>query len=96
MAGMMLGRLDPKRTSIVCTVDNMRGKVAPKELRVPASELSRSVGAAGAQLVAWIVRDRVAGVVWFKAPDHVRYTEGKPAELLSQDVRRVMRAEGWD
>ena len=71
MAGMMLGRFDPKRTSIVCTTDNMRGKVRAAHLRVPSTELSKSVGAAGAQLVAWVVRGRVAGVVWMKSPDKV-------------------------
>jgi hypothetical protein len=96
MAGMMLGRFDPKRTSIVCTTDNMRGKVPAAHLRVPSTDLSKSVGAAGAQLVAWIARDRVAGVVWMKSPDKVRYTEGRPEDLLPEDVRRVMRAEGWD
>lgn len=96
MAGMMLARFDPKRNAIVCTRDNMRGKVHDRDLRVPRSELSTSVGAAGAELVAWIIRGRVAGVVWAKAPDRVRYTEGRPVDLLPEDVRRVMHAEGWD
>ena len=101
MAGMMLGRFDPKRSSIVCTTDNMRGKVRAAVLRVASSKLSMSVGAAGAQLVAWIIQGRVAGVVWAKAPSRghghvVRYTEGRPEDLLPQDVLRVMHSEGWD
>jgi len=95
-AGMMLGRLDRGRDAIVCTPGNMRGKVRPDELRVPASDLARSVGAAGAQLVAWLIRGRTAGVAWYKAPDQVRYLEGRPDDVLPESVRRVMHAEGWE
>ncbi len=62
---------------------------------MPRSELSKSVGGVGARLIAWLVRGRVAGVVWAEA-DRVRYTEGRPADLLPESVRRVMHAEGWD
>jgi hypothetical protein len=96
MAGMLLGRLDPKRRAIICTPDNLRGKVQPRDLLVATSELSASAGAAGEPLVAWIVRGRVAGVVWFKGPDQVRYLEGRPADVLAEAVRRVMHAERWD
>jgi hypothetical protein len=95
MAGMMLGRLDSRRSAIICTPDTMRGKVRLEDLRVPRSELSRSVGGEGARLVAWFIRGRVAGVVWADA-GRVRYTEGRPQDLLPADVRSVMHAEGWD
>jgi hypothetical protein len=95
LAGMMLGRLDGRRNAIVLTRDNMRGKVRPEDLHVPRSELAVSLGAAGADLVVWLVRHGVAGVVWAKG-GKVRYNEGRPGDLLPEVVRRVMRAEEWD
>ena len=61
MAGMMLGRLDPKRTSIVCTTDNMRGKVRPQPTcACRRTELSKSVGAAG-RAAGGVDRSRARG-----------------------------------
>jgi len=93
-AGMLLGRLDPQRNAILLTPDNMRGRVRPSDLLVPKSELAVRMGAAGAELVAWLERGRAVGVVWTRG-GKVRYLEGRPSEVLSPEVIRVMKKEGW-
>lgn len=94
MAGMSLGKFDGRRTAVILTPQNLRDKVSASDLRVPSTSIARTVGAAGAELVAWAQRGNVVGVVWRKG-DKVRYTEGAARELLSAPVIAVMRAEKW-
>lgn len=94
MAGMSLQKFDSRRTAVILTPHAMRGKVNASDLRVPSTAMARTLGAAGADLVAWAQRGNVVGVVWKKG-DKVRYTEGAPSELLSAAVIARMRTEKW-
>jgi hypothetical protein len=93
-AGMSLAKFDSRRSAVVLTPDNLRGHVKRSDLRVPENHLSKSVGADGAELVAWAQRGKVVGVVWRKG-EKVRYNEGAPKELLPAAVIAVMTREGW-
>jgi|GEM_PF-5465183 len=93
-AGMLLARLDPKRNDILMTRDDMRGKVKASELRVPSSDLAKRMGAAGADLVIWLVRGAHAGVVWAKG-ERVRYLEGLKQQVLPESVLRAIDRTGW-
>jgi len=93
-AGMSLAKFDSRRSAVVLTPHNMRGHVKASALRVPETGFAKTVGAAGADLVAWAQRGKVVGVVWRKG-EKVRYNEGAPSELLPASVIAVMRSEGW-
>ena len=92
--GMQLSRdaefMDPDKSTPVMFDVNVRGRVSAEDMKVPHSELAMHVGAAGKPLIAWVMGQRSAHIIFEDKDGCCGVTSGLRSELLEQPLIKTM------
>ena len=72
---------------------NVRGLVGKNAFIVPHSELAMHTNAAGGKVVAWVIHDGYAHIVYQKG-EKCGYTDGSDSEVLSKELRDLFTKKG--
>lgn len=96
-AGIWLGREQDTfrvdRVTPVLFAENVAGRIAEEEMKVPHSELAMHVGAAGRDILAWVLTGNYAFIVYDDG-NCCSFTHGLPGEVLSPSLAKTTR-ETW-
>lgn len=88
-----MNSLRADRSTPVIFAENVAGLVSPESMKIPHSELAMHVGAAGKELLAWVLAPNFAYVV-FDDGGCCSFTHGLASEVLSHEVIERTR-ETW-
>lgn len=78
-------------TTPILFADNVKGLVSAEDMKVPHSELAMHVGAAGKDLLAWVVTRNYAFIV-YDDEGCCEFTHGRIDEVLSPGAVKTTKA----
>lgn len=93
-AGVWLGReqqtFRADAISPIIFAENVAGLVTEDDMKVPHSELAMHVGAAGRDILAWVLTGNYAFIVYDDG-NCCSFTHGLPSEVLSPSLAKTTR-----